>query len=55
MTNAQIIEKMSAGLIRTIEHRMSDMGETYGQAMEAAKELSCAGSAVWEVVDKHFA
>ena len=55
MTNAQIIENLSAKLVKTINFRMSEMGETYDQAKAAAKESSCAGSAVWAVVDKHFA
>ena len=55
MTNAQIIATLSAKIIAIINHRMNDIGDTLEAAQEHARKASCAGPAVWEVVDEHFA
>lgn len=54
MTNAQIRERLIAGLVDTIKFRMTELGETYADAKRAAKQASCAGPAVWEAVDQTF-
>lgn len=55
MSNQQIIDALVAKLSRQISHRMSEMGEVYEAAKAKVKESSCAGVAVWEVLDKKFA
>lgn len=54
MTNEQIIAKLSQDLIRKIKGLIV-AGMTFEQAYANAKAASCAGSAVWVIVDAEFA
>jgi hypothetical protein len=55
MTNAQMIQKFAENLIRRIEFRMNNFGDSYEKAKSCVKIESCAGEKCWAIVDKNFA
>lgn len=54
MTNAQIIEILTAKVLRAIAYRMTERGENYAEAKLAVKPTTVAGPAVWAIVDAKF-
>ena len=55
MTNAQIIEILTAKTLRSIAYRMTERGESYAEAKTAVKPTTVAGPAVWAIIDAKFA
>lgn len=54
MTNAEMIQAFAKKLIRRVQWRMDDFGDTYEKAKSMIQLESVAGPACWAVVDAHF-
>lgn len=54
MTNATVIDTLTAKISAKIEWAMRDLEMSYEDAKSLVRKTSTAGSAVWEAVDAKF-